>query len=67
MYIENRLKFVEISNCRKRPQSNESLQITTEELRQGIKTMKNGRSFRPRGIIPELVKDEGDYLYRYLL
>jgi hypothetical protein len=43
------------SPCRERPQSNESLQIIIEELRCGIKAMKNGRSSGSGRIAPELV------------
>jgi len=46
LFVENRPKFVEISIYRKGLQPNESLQIIIEELRCGIKVMKNERSSR---------------------
>jgi len=61
------LEFAEISICKKKSQSNESLHITIEELRWGIKAMKNGKSSGPGRIASELVKCGGDYLDRYLL
>jgi len=56
LFVENRPKFVEISICREGLQSNESLQIIIEELRHGIKVMKNERSSRSGTISTEANK-----------
>jgi hypothetical protein len=61
------LEFAKISTCKERPQLNESLQITIEELKRGIKMMRNGRSFGLGEIAAELVKYGGHYLDMYLL
>jgi len=56
LLVENRSEFANISTNRERPQSNENLQITIEELRCKMKTMKNGRSSGSGGIVSELMK-----------
>jgi len=68
LLVENRSAFAEILQniYKERSQSNENLQIIIEELRHGIKTMKNGRSFEPGRIVPHLVKCREEYLNRYL-
>jgi hypothetical protein len=58
LLLKNKSKFAEISICGKRPQSNESLQITMQ-LKRGSKAMKNRR---PGEIAPKLVKCGGEYV-----